>query len=357
MIQTPDPKTPTLSQVLNESYYPSLNGLRGVAIVLVVASHLNISGNVLINGQLGVDLFFVLSGFLITTLCLKELNNTGSLSLKSFYARRSLRIFPVAYLYLIVLLVLNISFSLAIPGFQFAGAALYLMNFNYFRAHNFTWLVAHFWSLSVEEQFYVIFPFLLKINRRFFFIAIAFIVLGLPILCSLQFFFKPLNQGIFYAFTHYLIKFQGIAIGCLFSVLTMRKVFDHQMLIKTKTLGNLAAIILIVYLKFDDFYSIKAVFINGIISFLIGYLIISNLNSSSNVIYKILNFKPLAFIGIISYSIYIWQQIFTSSNPNLSKYVISYPYNLIWIAIVPCLSYFFYERYFLKLKRKLKKIN
>src|SRR4051812_3227202 len=94
--------------VLQNSYYPSLDGLRGIAILLVVVSHFNLISipyyDVIFNGKLGVLIFFVLSGFLITTLCIKEKVATKTISLKNFYIRRALRIFPVAYLFLLVLL-------------------------------------------------------------------------------------------------------------------------------------------------------------------------------------------------------------------------------------------------------------
>src|SRR5438067_13501882 len=84
---------PVLSDAINNKYYPSLNGIRGISIIIVVIFHLNLSSSYLyqliFNGALGVNIFFVLSGFLITSLCLKEKNDTGSLSLTNFYIRRA----------------------------------------------------------------------------------------------------------------------------------------------------------------------------------------------------------------------------------------------------------------------------
>ena len=159
----------TISGAVKQNYYPSLNGLRGLAIILVVCDHLHGTGRyytLFFNGSLGVNIFFVLSGFLITAICLKEIDRTGKLSLKSFYTRRFLRIFPVAYLYLFVVFILNYFFKLEIPGFQFFGAMFYVMDLNYFREHQYTWAVEHYWSLAVEEQFYIIFPFILQKNVR-----------------------------------------------------------------------------------------------------------------------------------------------------------------------------------------------
>jgi peptidoglycan/LPS O-acetylase OafA/YrhL len=95
-------KPQSVSDAIDEKYYPSLNGLRGVSIIIVLMAHLHLSRNSIylrcFNGALGVDIFFVLSGFLITSICLKEYKLTGNLSLKNFYVRRILRIIPVAYL-------------------------------------------------------------------------------------------------------------------------------------------------------------------------------------------------------------------------------------------------------------------
>ena len=344
------------SNIINHKYYHSLNGLRGLSIILVVAFHLGYTLSNIFNGGLGVNIFFVLSGFLITTICIKEINLTSTLSLNGFYYRRFLRIFPVAYLYLTVILILNFILILNIPWYQFAAGYLYILNFSYFRSHGFVPYFGHYWSLSVEEQFYLIFPLLLKINRKLFVLSIMFIVLVLPLLCLLQYLYEPLNQGVLYMFTHYFIKFQAIAVGCLFSVLTIHKAFDNLYLSKTKVPGNIAAIFLIFYLGYDSFYSIKSVYINCLISVLTGYIIVSNLATSKDIIFRILNFKPLVFIGKLSYSIYIWHVIFTVNDPRFPKFMSIFPFNLIGIIVVSCLSYYCYERYFLKFKNRYKRI-
>lgn len=342
--------------ILNEKYYQSLNGMRGVSIILVVVFHLGYSYSRFFNGPLGVNIFFVLSGFLITTLCIKEINHTKTLSLKSFYYRRFLRIFPVAYFYITIILILNLLLMLGIAWYQFVGAYLYIINFSYFRSHQFAPYFGHYWSLSIEEQFYLIFPFLLKLNKRLFLFSIIFIIFVLPVLCLMQYYYPVINQGILYAVTHYFIKFQAIAIGCLFSVLTINKSFDSAYLSKTKVAGNVLAIFLIFYLKYDSFYSIRAVYVNCSISMLTGYAIVSNLVPSKDFFFKLLNFKPLVSLGVLSYSIYIWHVLFTVNNTHLSRYVVGFPYNLIWIVAVPCLSYYGFERYFLKVKGRLKRV-
>src|SRR3569833_1014084 len=210
--------------VLTNRHFPSLDGLRGVAILMVVFSHLGLSHahyyDLIFNGKAGVLLFFVLSGFLITTLCIKEKIITGNISLRNFYTRRALRIFPVAYLYIIAIVVLNLLFKLNIGYISILGAALYLMNISsFFRTHSFSWFTAHFWSLAVEEQFYLLVPFILKKNFKVYLSIILFIIFVLPLFICLQSAYPPLNHIVLYAFSHYLVKFQSIAVGCFFSVL------------------------------------------------------------------------------------------------------------------------------------------
>lgn len=351
-----------ISEILKNDYYPSLNGFRGISIILVIIYHLHIfRGYIIIddifNGRLGVGVFFVLSGFLITTLCLKEIDETGSISLRSFYTRRILRIFPVAYLYLFVIVILNIVYKLGIPHFQFVGAAFYLMDFSYFRSHNFTYIIAHYWSLSVEEQFYILFPFILKLNRKIFLYSIIFVVFILPIVYTIEEEIPILNHGVLYYFTHFLLKFQCIAIGCLFALLAFSKVFDREWIMKTKVIGNIIAIFLILYLNFDDFYSVKTTYINLIISLLVGYLIITNLVVNSDWIFKFLNTKILSFIGVLSYSIYIWHMLFVSFHPKLPDAFSKIPYNIPGLIIVPLLSYYLFEKYFLSLKKRFTRVK
>lgn len=361
--KTPVPQTKIrlLSESIAEKYYPSLNGLRGVAIIMVVMSHLALSWHPLylrcFDGGLGVNIFFVLSGFLITSLCLKEQKTTGTLSLKNFYIRRMLRIFPVAYLYLAVLFILDVIFHLQIPVFQYLGAMFYVMDLSYFRRNHFTPEVSHYWSLSVEEQFYIVFPFILKKSRRVFYYAVLFIVLVLPLLCWLQELIKPLNEGVFYLFTHIVVKFQSIATGCLLALLAFNKKLDYQWLFRYKVVGNILAMFLVVYLGYDTFYSFKSVCVNLIIAVLTGYIIVSNMVPSRDLIFRILNSRFLSMVGILSYSIYIWQQLFTFGSPKLPKYMVTFPGNVIFIALVSSLSYFFYEKYFLTLKSKFSTLK
>jgi len=344
-----------IPEILKQSHYPSLDGFRGVSIIFVIIFHINEGKNFLIfNGGLGVAIFFVISGFLITTLLIKEKVKTKTISLKRFYIRRLLRIFPVAYLYIFVVLLLNFIFKLHISFVTFVAAGLYIMNFSYFLKHYNSIITQHFWSLSVEEQFYMFFPYLLKKNFKVYLWIIIFIVFLLPIILLLADYVHQLNTGIVYAGTHYLIKFQSIAVGCLFSVLMFKNYFNFTFISKYKVIINLLIIASFFFIQYDQNYSVKIVFTNLLISFLAAYLIISNLVHSSDFIFKFLNSKIMGFIGVLSYSLYIWQQLFTTTTKNLPPFMSKLPFNICLLVIVACISYYFYEKKFLKLKDRFE---
>ena len=151
------------------SHLPSLDGFRGISIITVLIFHILLKQHKpYFHGDFGVEIFFVISGFIITTLLIKEQVKSRDVSLKNFYIRRILKILPIAYLYLLAITICNAYYHHLAPR-EIISAALFLKNTDLIPtiANGST---GHFWSLSVEEQFYLIwpaiFPMLLQLLRN-----------------------------------------------------------------------------------------------------------------------------------------------------------------------------------------------
>ncbi len=318
-----------IPEVLNKSYLPSLDGLRAISIALVILAHLykeHVShldlNPVLRHGYLGVYIFFVISGFLINTLLLKEKVKTGTISLKNFYMRRLFRILPLIILYVATVFVLDKIFQLEISSIVFFGAVFFMANVNYF---NRTELIGHFWSLAYEEQYYLFFPFLLKKNHRLFTVFILASLVLFPVIVVI-FGFCKITPGyyILHGF-HYAAQFIPLLIGSLFALLIFKRNDLFDFFRKRKALITLLLLILILGLnidKEDDVFlhyiiSIKNIFV----CFCIGLLIVLNLEKKGkDYVYVILNSSIFRKIGVLSYSLYIWQRLFTVLHPKLPSF-------------------------------------
>ena len=166
---------------MNIKYRPEIDGLRALAVLSVIFYHAQIKINgsqLLAGGYLGVDIFFVISGYLITSIILKELVTTGSFSFKHFYERRIRRILPVFFFVMLASLPFAWMYFLPISFIDFSKSILYSLGFS----SNFYFFFSgqqygaesgllkpflHTWSLSVEEQYYILFPIVLLVNEAF----------------------------------------------------------------------------------------------------------------------------------------------------------------------------------------------
>jgi peptidoglycan/LPS O-acetylase OafA/YrhL len=349
----------SVPEVLNNKYYPSIDGLRGFAILSVILYHSSVHHpwNVWTDATLGVHIFFIISGFLITTLLLKERVLKGSVSFKNFYIRRSLRIFPVAYLYIFILIILGYLFHYPLTGTNILTTIFYLKNFPTAG----TWQTGHFWTLSVEEQFYLIVPFILIANTNRY----IKLVIALFILVQIADYIGFNNIGIFYTnkFVH-ILTFIFLALldrgslfifaGSLFSVLIFKKIIIVE---RFKTQYYLSAFLFLCAVLIHFVRIVPNIPYLSSITFviLIGFVITINLYEN-NFLTKILSHPILVKLGILSYSLYIWQQLFTTEQlwKGKFKYSDSIPLNLAALFIVACCSYYLFEVKFLRLKNRFK---
>src|SRR6186713_11465 len=158
-----------------QKHLPSLDGLRAFSVFYVIAFHWYLGWahdaekdiylpdmvqSALQEGILGVHFFFILSGFLITSLLLKEKIVHQAISFKNFYFRRAFRILPIAILYLLVVIVLNVIFDKDVKANNIIFPLFFAENLDI----NYHYYTAHYWSLAVEEQFYLFFPFMITLK-------------------------------------------------------------------------------------------------------------------------------------------------------------------------------------------------
>jgi peptidoglycan/LPS O-acetylase OafA/YrhL len=197
-----DVNAPTDAPTDKDRRIPSLDGLRAISILAVMLGHaqgtrgfpdnpvLHLFGD---TGNLGVRVFFVISGFLITSLLLAEQERNGRISLRVFYLRRALRICPACYVYIIVIGVLGAVGAVEVRKGDLVFAATYTNNFVADRS----WVLGHLWSLAVEEQFYLLWPAMLCLGgrRRAVIGAIAVVAVS-PLLRISAWYLLPEHRGI-----------------------------------------------------------------------------------------------------------------------------------------------------------------
>lgn len=337
---------------------PSLDGLRAISVALVITAHLfgpmhlfrDFRGSEMtLLGQHGVDVFFVISGFLITYLLLKELDAAGDISLKRFYLRRFFRIFPAFYAFLGVLGLLWIAKLLPISGNNYLYAATY--TYNYCRQTGY-WLLGHCWSLSLEEQFYLLWPpcLLLLGRKRSLYLAIAIIVFS-PASRFISYFLLPAfreSEGIM---LH--TRLDTIMFGCLLALLYDHREFNR--VVERWVRPSLVACCAFFFLVVSPFaeaqfkaryawtlgYSLRAVCASVILIY-----VVRNPASFSG---RFLNMAVMRHIGVISYGLYLWQQLFTGPR------AFWFPLNLVLVLACAEVSFLLIERPAFRLRDSIEK--
>jgi peptidoglycan/LPS O-acetylase OafA/YrhL len=329
---------------------PALDGLRAVAILFVIFFHA--SALQFVGGYIGVDIFFVLSGYLITSILLNEHERTGRISLHRFYFRRVLRLAPALSLLLFAYLSLAALSSghLSEEAIKASSAALFFA-MNWMQAFGLMGLnpIAHTWSLAVEEQFYLLWPalliFLLSVfdKKRIAVIAIglALLVACWRALLTLQDF--PVHRT-YFAFD---TRADGLLIGCMLALASSVSVSNfaaRSWIFPALILGVIAA---------TSPYNAPWMYMGGflLVALCSAWLIAALISSQSNLLQMLLSCAPLLFLGRISYGMYLWHVFFVSIA--LHSHV---SIRILMIAIVPVtvvaasLSYFLVELPFLRLK-------
>jgi len=297
-------------------------------------------------GDFGVRVFFVISGYLITTLLLDERARSGTISLRGFYVRRIYRIFPAFYAFLAVVVTLAATGAITLQPGDILHAATFTMNHHQARS----WWVGHLWSLSVEEQFYLIWPtvFLVAGIERALGVAAAAVVLA-PAARVLTWHLMPsAREGIGESFPTIC---DSVALGCLLA--GMGPWLGRQPRYLWFLRSPLAALLPLVALGAHQLWISPSVYLpvgHSAVDVALALYIDRVVRFPGTLDGRVLNVGALEFVGKLSYSLYLWQQLFlnrTSTSP-----LCAFPLNLVLAALVAVVSYYGVERTFLRLRAR-----
>ena len=308
-------------------YLPSIDSLRALAVLAVIIYHVDV--NYLPGGFLGVDLFFVLSGYLISSLIIKEFRKTGTVNLYNFYIRRARRLLPAVYFMITVGLVVMVLFNEvllrkshldAIFGYIYSSNWWYIFHkLDYFDSFGAQSPFKHLWSLAIEEQFYMIFPLLFllvngkkkskdgtyKLNKNFLYVVLGLILVSL-IAHILLFDINNISRIYFGTDTRAFSLLVGVVGAILYPMERLHsKVTPQQnMIYSILSLVSIAGLITVmIYTSEYNTWLYRGGFL---LVAILGLIVIISSGKQHTLMSRLLSFKPVVFIGKISYSLYLW---------------------------------------------------
>ncbi|MCE5473848.1 acetyltransferase [Staphylococcus pseudintermedius] len=305
---------------INPRYMPGLDGVRAVAVIAIIIYHLNpqwLSG-----GFLGVDTFFVISGYLITSLLLTEYHNTGKIELMSFWLRRVKRLIPAVLFLVMGVIVLSLIFmpteiqkvrADSIAAIFYVSNWWYIMqNVDYFEQFAVQPL-KHLWSLAIEEQFYLVFPIvllsLLSFIRRLKSIRIIFLILLVISMIAMMVLYVP-NENVARVYFGTDTRIQTLLMGVLLALVwppfQLKAKVNRQMPTMIDTAGVVGLAILFICFKFVSETNSILYYGGFFLISTVTLLVIASSVHPSGYFAKFLGNKVFTFIGSRSYSLYLW---------------------------------------------------
>jgi peptidoglycan/LPS O-acetylase OafA/YrhL len=312
-------------------------------------------------GGTGVMFFFVISGFLITWLMLKEHQIAGRINLRHFYMRRALRILPVYFAYLLILaFVTNYQQD---PTYWLANLT-FTTNF-----HIPPFATAHLWSLALEEQFYLIWPCLLVFlpneqpMRLLKCLSVAVIIAPVLRIIGCKNWY-PENLHFLFQWGSFFTRFDCLAYGCIAAVLYSFKretcaVFFVEKTKFSPTFLGLVAILVPSVLKLAHAPArIQAACGDTFVSIGFMFLLLHSIMNPSLPVYRWLNWKWVSHLGVLSYSIYIWQQMFCGTSKTVfgmaDAWWTHFPVWILCALLAAHASYYLLEKPLLGLRAKFR---
>ncbi len=358
---------------MQKLYYNKLDGLRALAILGVMISHwvhLDFVKKLGL-GFWGVNLFFVLSGFLITEILLKQIyrkEKNGEI-LKKFYIKRTLRIFPIYYLVIFFAFFLNLDNSRLLSVYSFT----YTLNFyNSFSGDTGLYL-SHIWSLCVEEQFYLIWPLLLLLINPDHHKKLILSAIGVALLFRFILLFLKIPHYNIYNYRMMPGCMDALGLGALLAYLKLNHTDRVESFLKKSFIPVISVIIFMtIVFFFKGGGLLSEVFLRFLVSICSFFLIGNSLFHMKKRFGKLLENGIIQYFGKISYGLYLYHLIISSllgnwfssywesiqtSLPGILKYnsyLVSFPLYLSITIIIASLSYYIIERPFLHIKEKLE---
>jgi peptidoglycan/LPS O-acetylase OafA/YrhL len=344
-------------------YRPELDGLRGIAIILVLLVH---AFDWPKGSFIGVDIFFALSGFLITTLLLEEWNSRGSISLRDFYLRRYYRLFPALAAMLAVYVLFVVVVVHTGVGIRVMGAAFGLTyTANWAQAFDLRFPdteIGHLWTLGIEEQFYLVWPalllLLLRRNVGLRGTALALLVMIVAVVAWRNFLISDgASASRTYLGTD--TRFDELFVGCLAGVLFVwrgvRRPVPWLPGVAVAAGVFLAYRVIVPYPW--TFWTVRTTL--TLVAVATSIVVFTCVTDSLPVLNRVLSMRWLVFVGVISYSLYLWhvpvgvlmREVFGLQGPALRLTELGASF------AVACGSYFIIELRFVKRRRAHQRLR
>jgi peptidoglycan/LPS O-acetylase OafA/YrhL len=337
-------------------HFPELDGLRGVAVLLVLVGHILVfrlgRGHMWTQfAKLGVLIFFVLSGFLITGLLCSEQQRFKGISLKQFYLRRVYRILPALSFFILVVSAL-ICFQLVTDtSWRTVTASAFFLK-NIFGSGL---TLGHLWSLSIEEQFYLIWPiFCALLGRRRAFAPTLGLILGIVVYRATAIRIAPYDYGLGVFELRSDFRMDSILFGCALALFLDRRragVNPFPPIARWGTHPFWTIPVLFVWTLYCDIPPLWWSYLTLQTLLVVG-LVFHVLVFPDSLTGRLLSARWICLVGLVSYSLYLWQQLFVVVSVPDWGFIRRLPFCLFAAGGVAVFSYFFVERPFLGLKRR-----
>jgi peptidoglycan/LPS O-acetylase OafA/YrhL len=344
-------------------YLPTLDGWRAVSVIGVILFHGRSSffnsdsllTKLSTRGNLGVDVFFAISGFLICGLLLQEYEHYGGISLRRFYIRRCFRILPPYYVALAGICAVSVFGAIHVNYSELSSCLLFYRNYKLLGMDaQGGFYTAHFWSLAVEEHFYLLWPMLLitakpkRAGKVAFLLAI--VVFGWRVLEGhFHLFAGILPQANLMARTD--TRMDALLWGCI-AAIYFPGIKRHVERIRFSQLWLLILAILLIA------QAIHAPALTLLTAVLLPALVLSTIIQPTSWLGRVLEWRPLRWIGILSYSLYLWQELFLPELPSETargafRHLQYWPWNVLAILVCACLSHYLLELPMMQLGHRL----